>query len=156
MPEGSTATGIPILDGQDFALQLGIEFRGKYPTRDITITNIGDADWKTFDITFTGTEFQLVSIPPTIIPVDGTEIIQVLVTGTNAGIFLETMVVSSDDTDEATFSFGVFAEIIGPDIWVGDGLDIFLILKLSMGKSLLWILALVRLRQRHCKAAHTD
>ncbi len=124
--EGSTGSGTPILDGQPAAFDLGIQTRGFSITRDISINNVGSDVLNISDISFpAGSEFQLVSIPPSSIPVDGTEIIQILITGSNAGLFIEQLTISSDDTDESAFSFTVLAEIIGPDIWVVDGLDIF-------------------------------
>ncbi len=124
--EGSIGSGTPILDGQPAAFDLGIQIRGFSKTRDISIKNVGSDVLNISDISFpAGSEFQLVSIPPSSIPVDGTEIIQILITGSNAGLFIEQLTISSDDTDESAFSFTVLAEIIGPDIWVVDGLDIF-------------------------------
>ncbi|MBZ0245728.1 MAG: gliding motility-associated C-terminal domain-containing protein [Cyclobacteriaceae bacterium] len=92
---------------------------------EFTITNIGAADLNISDITFSGSAFSLASTPPTIIPVNGTETVQVILTGTNAGVFFETVSILSNDTDEAIFNFNVHGEIIGPDIAVYDGTDIY-------------------------------
>ncbi|HNP97321.1 MAG TPA: BspA family leucine-rich repeat surface protein, partial [Cyclobacteriaceae bacterium] len=124
--EGSTGSGTPILNNQLPSFFLGTELRGNSLTRDFSIKNIGDAPLNITDISFPpGSEIQLVSIPPTSIPVDGVEIISLIITGTNAGAFLEQLSITSDDTDEPVFSFFVFAQIEGPDIWVVDGVDIF-------------------------------
>ncbi len=48
-----------------------------------------------------------------------------ILTGTNAGVFFETVSILSNDTDEAIFNFNVHGEIIGPDIAVYDGTDIY-------------------------------
>ncbi len=124
--EGSTGSGTPILNGQPASFDLGSQIRGFSITRDISIKNVGSDVLNINDISFpAGSEFQLVSIPPSSIPVDGTEIIQILITGSNAGLFIEQLTISSDDTDEPAFTFTVLAEIIGPDIWVVDGPNIF-------------------------------
>lgn len=123
--EGADVLGTPILDGQATPLDIGYEVKGNSLIGEFTITNIGSADLNISDITFSGTEFQLGSIPPALIPVDGTETIQVMLTGSNSGIFFETISIISDDTDEAIFDFNVYGEIIGPDIAVYEGPNIF-------------------------------
>ncbi|MEP2668465.1 MAG: BspA family leucine-rich repeat surface protein [Cyclobacteriaceae bacterium] len=123
--EGADVLGTPILDGQATPLDIGYEIKGNSLMGEFTITNIGSADLNISDITFSGTEFQLGSIPPALIPVDGTETIQVMLTGSNSGIFFETISIISDDTDEAIFDFDVYGEIIGPDIAVYEGPNIF-------------------------------
>ena len=123
--EGTTVLGTPILDGQAQPLELGFEIKGNNLMGEFTITNIGAADLNISDITFSGSAFSLASTPPTIIPVNGTETVQVILTGTNAGVFFETVSILSNDTDEAIFNFNVHGEIIGPDIAVYDGTDIY-------------------------------
>lgn len=123
--EGADILGTPILNGQPTPLDLGYEIKGNSLMGEITITNIGDAVLNISDITFTGSAFVLGSIPPATVAVNGTETIQMILSGINAGIFSETVSILSDDADEAIFSFNVYAEIIGPDIAVYDGTDIY-------------------------------
>jgi gliding motility-associated-like protein len=123
--EGTTVLGTQILDGQLQPVEFGFEVKGNNLMGEFTITNIGDADLNISDITLSGSVFTLASTPPTLIPVNGTEIIQVILSGTNAGIFIETVNILSDDTDEAIFNFNVYGEIIGPDIAVYDGTNIY-------------------------------
>ena len=123
--EGADIFGTPILNGQPTPLDLGYGIKGNSLMGEFTITNIGDAVLNISDITFTGSAFVLGSIPPTTVAVNGTETIQVILSGINADIFSETVSILSDDTDEAIFNFNVYGEIIGPDIAVYDGTDIY-------------------------------
>jgi len=123
--EGLDVLGTPILDGQAPPLDIGNEIKGMSLVGEFTITNKGSADLNISNITFSGSEFILGSIPPALIPVDGTETIQVILTGATAGVFFETVSILNDDSDEATFNFNVYGEIIGPDIAVYDGTDIY-------------------------------
>jgi gliding motility-associated-like protein len=123
--EGPDVLGTPILDGQLTPLDLGYQIKGNSLMGEFTITNIGDAVLNISDITFTGSAFVLGSIPPATVPVNGTETIQVILSGISAGIFFETISILNDDTDEAIFNFNVYGEIIGPDIAVYDGTDIY-------------------------------
>ncbi|MEQ8361525.1 MAG: BspA family leucine-rich repeat surface protein [Cyclobacteriaceae bacterium] len=123
--EGVDVLGTPILSGQPAPLDMGYEIKGNSLMSEFTITNIGDAALNISDITFTGSAFVLGSVPPTTVPVNGTETVQVILSGISAGIFFETVSVLSDDTDEAIFNFNVYGEIIGPDIAVYNGTDIY-------------------------------
>lgn len=123
--EGPDILGTPILNGQLTPLDLGYEIKGNSLMGEFTITNIGDTDLNISDITFSGSDFLLGSIPPAVISVNGTETIQVILTGATAGVFSETVSILNDDSDEAIFNFNVYGEILGPDIAVYNGTDIY-------------------------------
>ena len=124
--DGPTTLGTPILDGQAAAIDLGFEYKGTGLTRDITLQNIGDAVLNISTISFSGAEFSLASIPPATLAVDASTTIQIVITGANSGSFAELMTITSDDADEGAFTVGVVATIIGPDIAVFDGPNIFI------------------------------
>ncbi|MEM7551493.1 MAG: BspA family leucine-rich repeat surface protein [Bacteroidota bacterium] len=123
--QGSNTTGNEITNNQASPFDLGNELRGTSILRDITISNIGSQVLNISDITITGTEFMLGSIPPSLVPVGDTETFQVIILGNTAGSFTETLTIMNDDTDEAMFSFDLFADITGPDIAVFDGTELF-------------------------------
>lgn len=123
--EGTNTLSTPITSGQVTPIDLGYEVLGNFLMREVTITNIGSADLDISTISITGTEFFLGSTPPATIPVDGSETIQIMVSGSSAGSFIETITIESDDTDEAMFEFILVATIEGPDLAVYDGTDIF-------------------------------
>ncbi|MGB4973212.1 MAG: BspA family leucine-rich repeat surface protein [Cyclobacteriaceae bacterium] len=123
--EGPTTLGTIILDGQATPLHIGYEIKGNSLVGEFTIKNIGAANLNISNITFSGSDFLLGSIPPTMVAVDGSETIQVMLTGITAGVFAETITIINDDTDEALFDFTVTGEIIGPDIAVFDGTNIY-------------------------------
>ncbi len=122
--EGPTITGNEILDG--FSLyDIGTEFRGTDITTEITILNLGSADLNVANISFSGTAFSVLSPTSLTIPADGSEIVQIQLTGAQGGFFAELLTIENDDANEASFDFAVQGTIIGPDIWVVDGTDIF-------------------------------
>jgi surface protein len=123
--EGPSDLGIIILDGQTTPLDIGYEIKGNTLIGEFTIKNIGVANLNISNITLSGSDFQFVSIPPTFVGVDATETIQVMLTGSTAGTFTETITIINDDTDEALFDFTVTGVIIGPDIAVFNGIDIY-------------------------------
>ncbi|TRX58210.1 BspA family leucine-rich repeat surface protein [Fulvivirga sp. M361] len=123
--EGTTTASTQIQDGQTSPFDLFQGPRGTDLTREITITNIGAAALNISNISITGTAFTLGAVPPTSIVVDGMETIQIVLSGVTSGVFSETLTITNNDSDEAIFNFDVEGEIIGPDIAVFDGTNIF-------------------------------
>ncbi|MEO0556269.1 MAG: BspA family leucine-rich repeat surface protein [Bacteroidota bacterium] len=123
--EGITVTGTEILDGQVNPLAFQSEDRGTNSQAEITITNKGSAALTISDIQITGTVFSSVATLPLTIAVGGTETIQLILDGTVSGIFSETLTIVNDDVNEGNFTFDLEGEIIGPEIAVFDGIDIF-------------------------------
>ncbi|HNP19205.1 MAG TPA: BspA family leucine-rich repeat surface protein [Fulvivirga sp.] len=121
--EGPSTTGNEILDGG--FLGVGSDDRGNDVTYQFTITNNGSATLNISAMSLSGTVFSLGTATPLTIPVGNSETIDVTLDGTVAGDFFETLIITSDDSDESSFSFDVFGTINGPDILVVDGLDIF-------------------------------
>ena len=116
--------GNEIFDGVSL-YDIGTEERGTDILSEITITNLGSADLNISNISFSGTAFSVISPTSLLIPVDGSEVVQIQLSGAQGGLFSELLTIESNDADEANFDFGVQGTIIGPDIWVVDGLDIF-------------------------------
>ncbi|MGE0588313.1 MAG: BspA family leucine-rich repeat surface protein, partial [Cyclobacteriaceae bacterium] len=121
--EGPTVLGNEISSGS--TLDFGIGFRGTDLIQEVTITNLGADDLNISNIFSGGTAFSVLSATSLMIPVDGTEIVQIQLSGSTGGAFLESLTIESDDADESNLSFDLFGIIEGPDIWVVDGLDIF-------------------------------
>ncbi len=122
--EGTTTSGIEIIDDIS-TYGIGAEVKGLDLFADITITNLGSAILNISGISFTGTAFSLVGAPPVSVPVDGSVVVQIQLTGVAAGVFNEIVTITSDDTDEASFDFVIDGTIIGPDIAVFNGPDRF-------------------------------
>ncbi|MCB0488010.1 MAG: BspA family leucine-rich repeat surface protein [Cyclobacteriaceae bacterium] len=120
--EGPTVLGSEITSSS--TLDFGIEFRGTDVIQEFTITNLGSADLNVSNISTNGA-YSVISATSLVIPVDGTEVVQIQLSGATGGAFSEPLTIESDDADEANFSFDLFGIIVGPDLWVVDGLDIF-------------------------------
>lgn len=122
--EGGTVFGDEIQDGVSI-YNIGSTLRGNDIIHDVTITNLGDADLNISNISFPGSDFTVLSATALTIPIDGTEVVQIQLSGVQGGLFSEVLTIENDDANEAVFDFVVEGEIIGPNIWVVDGLNIF-------------------------------
>ncbi|MGB4971534.1 MAG: choice-of-anchor D domain-containing protein, partial [Cyclobacteriaceae bacterium] len=120
--EGPTITGNEILDGVSF-FDFGFEYRGTDILQEITITNLGSTDLNISNISFSGTAFSVLSLTALTIPVDGSEVVQLQLSGLVGGTFSEILTIENDDTSEAVFDFFVSGFIEGPDILVVEGID---------------------------------
>lgn len=120
--EGIDLLGNPILTGIS-SYYLGGEIRGNDVTNQFTITNKGSAPLVVSTMSVTGTQFSFGSAAPFTIPVDNTVTVDVILSGTVARNFSEVITITSNDTDEANFDFGISGDIYGPEIAVFDGLD---------------------------------
>ncbi|WP_221412723.1 BspA family leucine-rich repeat surface protein [Fulvivirga lutimaris] len=123
--EGNSITGTEIIDDQLSPYDFGSELRGNNLTADITITNIGSTSLDISNMSITGTAFSFASITPASVAVGATETVQIILDGSVAGVFSETLTINNNDTDEGTFNFDIEGEIIGPDIAVFQGTNIF-------------------------------
>ncbi|MBX2941273.1 MAG: BspA family leucine-rich repeat surface protein [Cyclobacteriaceae bacterium] len=115
--------GDQIYHGDTYGLDFYSEYRGNNPTRQITIFNNGAGNLNITNVVLSGTAYSLSSTPPTVIAPDNSETIEIILSGTVAGLFDETLRIVNNDTDEGNFEFGIFGEIYGPEISVFDGLD---------------------------------
>ncbi len=106
--EGPTTTGASITSGQVIGLDFGSELQGTDVIRQFTIRNQGTSPLTITNISFTGSAFSLLSIPPVSIAPCATETISVILSGANAGTFSETITIANSDADEGTFVFGIF------------------------------------------------
>lgn len=120
---GPTATGTLINDGDPFGFYVGSELRGNNVTNQVTIFNNGAADLNISGINISGTPFSLLSPPPAVIAKDNFVTIDIVLDGSVSGSFVETLTITSNDTDEGVFDFGIGGDIYGPEISVFDGLD---------------------------------
>lgn len=118
---GLLAAGDVLNNGE--GLYVGSEFRGNNVTNQVTIFNNGAADLNIAGINITGTTFSLLSPPPTLISPNNSVTIDIILDGTIAGNFIETLTIVNDDTDESNFDFELAGDIYGPEISVFDGLD---------------------------------
>ncbi len=123
--EGTTITGTEIFDDQVGTYYLGSDLRGNNVTDEITLTNKGSAVLNISSMSISGTAFSFAATTPPSIAVGATETIQIILDGSVAGAFTETLTITNDDTDEAIFNFDIQGDIIGPDIAVFQGTDIF-------------------------------
>ncbi|SMG53427.1 gliding motility-associated C-terminal domain-containing protein [Marivirga sericea] len=123
--EGSSLTGTEINNDQPSQYYFGNELRGNNLTADITITNIGSTSLDISDMSITGSAFSFASITPASVAVGATETVQIILDGSVAGVYTETLTILSNDTDEGIFNFDIEGEIVGPDIAVFQGTDIF-------------------------------
>jgi len=122
--EGTGVLGNPILSGIS-SYFIGQDVRGFDVTNQFTITNIGSADLDISGMSIAGTDFSLGTAAPLNIPVNNSVTIDVTLSGVVAGDFFEIVTITSNDTDETNFGFEVSGQILGPEIWVIDGTDIF-------------------------------
>ncbi|MEO1051719.1 MAG: BspA family leucine-rich repeat surface protein [Bacteroidota bacterium] len=124
--EGPDNTGTEVLNAQATVVDLGITSIGVGISFPFTIENQGNDVLNITGITIGGSAFNLAATPPTSVPAGGTEVITVIFNTAAAGTFNETVIIVSDDMDEATFSFPITAEATStpqPEIAVFDGTD---------------------------------
>lgn len=84
--EGPTVLGSEITSSS--TLDFGIENRGTDVIQEITITNLGSADLNISNIFTTGA-FSVISATSLVIPADGTEVVQIQLSGPTGGAFLK-------------------------------------------------------------------
>jgi gliding motility-associated-like protein len=125
--EGADVSGAEIIDGQVIAIDFGSSEQGIDITHQITVENSGTAVLNITSITISGSSFTLGSVAPTSVAIGATEIIDVVLRGTSIGIFIETITITNNDSDETVFDFPITGEIIAipePEIAVFEGADI--------------------------------
>lgn len=101
------ATGAPQLtDGQSTVVDFGITGVGSVVTRDFTIANTGTGSLTISGIT-APTGFTVLNAPGAAIAASATHTFQVRLDASGSGTFSGSVVISSNDTDEASFDFPV-------------------------------------------------
>jgi gliding motility-associated-like protein len=123
--EGTSITGTEIIDDQPSTYDFGSVGRGNILAAEITLTNIGSASLDISNMSISGSAFSFASTTPASVAVGATETVQIILDGSVSGIFTETLTIINNDTNEATFNFDIEGEIVGPDIAVFQGANIF-------------------------------
>ncbi len=124
--EGNTTDGTELMDGVGFFYVGGAERGETAPTNQIIIENKGSANLNITGITLPVSVFSFTSPAfPIIIPINGTQIINLSVDTSTGGSFSEVLTIVSNDTSEPTFEITLNATIYGPEIIVIDGTDVF-------------------------------
>lgn len=111
--DGPNNTFPEILDGQIMAIDFGSQVQGSGVNRTFSIENQGGSALTITNITITGSEFMINSAIafPLVIGPGGSELLDILLTGSSVGVFTETVTIINDDTDEANFNFDITGTI---------------------------------------------
>ena len=123
--EGNTIYGNTILSGTS-TFYMGNQPRESNLTREITITNKGSANLDIDSLSVSAGSFTVPTSGFTV-PVDSTQTITITLDGTISGTYSETITIEHNDGNgnEDPFTFTVEGTILGPEIEVYDGINIY-------------------------------
>ncbi len=122
--EGNTTAGNVIVDSGNLSLPDAI--KGTNATTQITIENKGSDTLKISSFSLpTGSKFSIAPNTATNLPVDSTLTYTITLDATTAGFFTDELVINNNDSTEPTFTINLAGTILGPDINVFDGPNIY-------------------------------
>ena len=120
LADANTLPATALTDGQTTVLDYGAVPSGSAVTRSFQITNPGSADLTISSIT-APTGFSVLGAP-SVVTVGGIATFQIRLDATSAGFFSGSIVIASNDADEASFDFPVRGSVDAPEIAVSlDG-----------------------------------
>ncbi|WP_119843971.1 choice-of-anchor D domain-containing protein [Reichenbachiella sp. MSK19-1] len=117
---GASTSGTALLDAQSAAFDVGTVVEGSDLTQTFAIENTGTSALTVSSVSVSGSDYVVTSAVSTV-AVDEVVTFTVSLTGAAVGTYEETVTISSDDTDEGTFTFPITAEITAPEINVYAG-----------------------------------
>lgn len=120
---GTDNSGVPIADAQTSAYDLGSSILGTGISQTFVLVNSGTNPLVVSNISISGTDFTLSSSPSTI-PIGGSTLFTVDLSGNTLGTYEETIKIVSDDADESPFTFNITGTISAPEIEVYDGTNL--------------------------------